>query len=130
MNRDKIKKTVSLISALFFVFSGILVIRMAISSEGSIVPASIVAASLLILAYGLFRQYRWALRISAYAFLVIAIILPGGIFNPFTAGDYMAAGKPPPDVKHTLLWLVPVEALLLAAAFILSPGKKETNVTG
>jgi len=79
------------------------------------------------LAFAIFRQYRWALRGAAFIFLMLAIILPVGLFNPFTAGDYFAAGKLPPSVSHTLIWLIPVEILLFAVVFIIDPKKKRTD---
>jgi hypothetical protein len=82
---------------------------------------------LLGLAFAIFRQYRWALRLAAAICLLVVIFLPIGLFNPFTAGDYMAAGKEPPSVVQTLLWLIPLEALLLAIVFILDPRKKRTD---
>ena len=87
----------------------------------------IFGALLLGLAFAIFRQYRWALRLAAAICLLVAVLLPIGLFNPFTAGDYMAAGKEPPSVVQTLLWLIPLEALLLAVVFIIDPRKKRTN---
>jgi len=43
----------------------------------------------------LIRRSRWALRALAAVFVLTAIILPVGIWNPFTAGDYMAGGREP-----------------------------------
>lgn len=82
---------------------------------------------LLGLAFAIFRQYRWALRLAAVICLLVVIFLPIGLFNPFTAGDYMAAGKEPPSVVQTLFWLIPLEALLLAIVFIIDPRKKRTD---
>jgi uncharacterized membrane protein len=82
---------------------------------------------LLGLAFAIFRQYRWALRLAAVICLLVVVFLPIGLFNPFTAGDYMAAGKEPPSVVQTLLWLIPLEALLLAIVFIIDPRKKRTD---
>jgi dolichyl-phosphate-mannose--protein O-mannosyl transferase len=63
---------------------------------------------LLGLAFAIFRQYRWALRLAAVICLFVVVFLPIGLFNPFTAGDYMAAGNEPPSVVQTLLWLIPL----------------------
>ncbi len=87
----------------------------------------IFGALLLGLAFAIFRQYRWALRLAAAICLLVVVVLPIGLFNPFTAGDYMAAGKEPPSVVQTLLWLIPLEALLLAVVFIVDPRKKRTD---
>jgi len=76
------------------------------------------------LAFAIYRQYRWALRLVAAICLLVAIVLPIGIFNPFTAGDYIAAGKEPPSITFTLLWLIPLEVLLFAIVFIIDPKNK------
>jgi uncharacterized membrane protein len=78
---------------------------------------------LLGFAFAIFRQYRWALRLAAAICLFVAFILPISLFNPFIAGDYMAAGKEVPSVMGTLLWLIPLEALLLIIVFIIDPKK-------
>lgn len=89
---------------------------------------NLVFGSLLLgLSYAIFRQYQWALRFAAAICLLAAILLPIGLFNPFTAGDYMAAGQEPPSVAQTILWLIPLEALLLAIVFIIDPRKKRTD---
>lgn len=76
------------------------------------------------LSYAVFREYRWSLRAAAIICVFLAIILPIGLLNPFTAGDYLASGGDPPSVAPTLLWLVPADMLLLAVAFIVDPKKK------
>src|SRR5437870_13286095 len=47
------------------------------------------------------------------------------IWNPFTAGDYMAGGREPPTVSRTLVWLVPLEVGLLAMAFVVDPSNEK-----
>ena len=84
----------------------------------------VIGCSLFGLAYAVFREYRWSLRAAAIICVLLAIILPAGLLNPFTAGDNLVAGEDPPSVTQTLLWLVPAEILLLAVAFILDPKKK------
>ena len=79
------------------------------------------------LAFAIFRQYRWALRLAATICILVAIVLPIGLFNPFTAGDYIAAGSEAPSVIQTLLWLIPLEASLLAIVFIIDPRKKKAD---
>lgn len=82
---------------------------------------------LLVLAFFIFKEYRGALRLMAGIFILIAVVLPIGILNPFTAGDYMAAGREPPSVLSTLLWLIPIEVLLLVIVFIIDPVKKQIS---
>jgi len=76
-----------------------------------------------LLAIGIYRQNQWVLRLTAAIFLLIAIILPIGILNPFTAGDYMVSGKEPPSVMLTLLWLIPIDTILLGIVIIIDPIK-------
>jgi hypothetical protein len=106
-----------------FIIMGIRVLWKTFVFHGGMTAATIVSLLLFILAYGLFNDHRWALRSSAVMVWIIAIILPVGIFSPFRAGDYMAAGIQPPDVTHTLLWLIPIEIILLAVGFVLDPKK-------
>ena len=64
-------------------------------------------------------------RLVAFVILLFAIILPVGILNPYTAGDYLAMGETPPTVIGTLVWLIPVEALLLFAVYLIDPKKTD-----
>ncbi|MCB2184514.1 MAG: hypothetical protein KQH63_21025 [Desulfobulbaceae bacterium] len=66
-------------------------------------------------------------KITAAAVLFTAIILPVGIFSPFTVSDYMAAGAQPPSIGKTLLWLIPLEVLLLGLVFLLDPKKRNRS---
>jgi hypothetical protein len=72
---------------------------------------------------GLFKQHHWAFWTTIIVFLLYALILPVGLFNPFAAGDYLLAGQEPPTIGETLLWLIPLEALLLLEICILDPRK-------
>jgi len=85
--------------------------------------AVVTVAAVLGLAIGLVRRSRWALRALACLFLFAAIILPG-VFSPFAASDYLAAGREPPAVSAILAWFVPVELLLLTMAFVVDPPNK------
>jgi len=78
-------------------------------------------------AYAIIKQYRWALRLTAAMLLVAAVILPVGVLNPFAAGDYLVAGKEAPLVTETLLWLIPLEILLLVIVFLIDPGRKKPD---
>ncbi len=78
-------------------------------------------------AYAIIKQYRWALRLTAAILLVAAVILPVGVLNPFTSGDYLVAGKEAPLVTETLLWLVPLEILLLVIVFLIDPGGEKPD---
>ena len=95
---------------------------------GQSIIQNIISGSLLFgLAYAIYRQYRWALRLIAAILLLVAVLMPVGIFNPFRVGDYMVAGQQTPSVAQTLLWLIPLEILLLTIVFIIDPIKKRTD---
>jgi hypothetical protein len=90
--------------------------------------ASLILGALLLgFGYFIFKQYPWALRLVAALFIGLAVFLPIGLPGPFTAGDYLAAGKEPPPISETLLWLVPLETILLAIVFLIDPNGKNRN---
>ena len=63
---------------------------------------------------------RMVLGTIQFIILIIALILPLGAFSPFSAGDQILAGGEP-SVAKTLLWLIPLEAILLATVYLLNP---------
>jgi len=75
------------------------------------------------MAFAILKQYRWALYLTSAIVLLCAIVLPVGVLGPFTAGDYILAGKTPPSMMQTLGWLIPIEVLLLAVSHIITPEK-------
>ena len=123
---QKPTRLIQLCCGTIFLLLGVRFALSALDSNGSMIITLAIAVFFFILSYGLFKAHRWVLRSSAFMFLMSALVLPIGIFNPFTAGDYLAAGKQPPDVKYTLLWLIPVEILLLAVAYMLDPKRGQT----
>ena len=65
--------------------------------------AGLIAALVLVaIAIGVLRDRWLARRCAAAVCVLMAFILPLGIFNPFAAGDYMAQGHEPPTVSTTL----------------------------
>jgi hypothetical protein len=126
--KNRLRRITELIcSALFLIAAGRCVWVGIVNNRG-VLGGAIVLIITLMISYGLFKQYIWALWFTVVLFLLLAVILPVGIFNPFTAGDYFAAGKEPPTIGRTLLWLIPMEALLLSAIYLLDPrtiAKKE-----
>ncbi len=111
-------------AALFVLVAGRLVWTAAGGGE-SLPKALVFGLVALGFAVALIRRSRWALRALAAVFVLTAIILPVGIWNPFTAGDYMAGGREPPTVSRTLVWLVPLEVGLLAMAFVVDPSNEK-----
>ena len=120
----KLSRTVQWCCGAFFMVLGLRVLWSAIDSHGNITAAAAVVVLLSLLAYGLVKQYRWALRSSAFLFLLSAIVIPVGLFNPFTAGDLLLAGRYHLHRGLTLLWLIPLEIVLLALIFLLDPKKR------
>jgi len=120
----RLRRPVTIGCALMFSVVAVRMIWVAVGQDGNILTTVIFAPLMLGLAFGLLRQFRWALRTTAALFLLIVILLPGGLFNPFTAGDYIASGKNPPTVTTTLFWLIPLEAFLLTIVYILDPRGK------
>ncbi|MBF0495698.1 MAG: hypothetical protein HQK58_03855 [Deltaproteobacteria bacterium] len=117
------RRIISLVSVALFLLLSLRIIWVAIVTGRGLVPALVVSVILPALSYGLVRKKNWAARGTALIYLLAAITLPIAIFNPFTAGDYIAAGKKPPDVAVSLSWMVPLEIALLSAIYILDPRK-------
>jgi len=92
-------------------------------SLGSLVLAALATG----LAYAIIKQYHWALRLMTAILLVTAVFLPVGVLNPFAAGDYLAVGREAAPVAETLLWLVPLEILILVIAFLIDPGRTNSG---
>jgi hypothetical protein len=122
--RDKLRKATVIACSFLCVLASVRSFFFAATRDQGIVINLVFGALLLGLAFLIFRQYRWALRFAAAICLLVAIFLPIGLFNPFIAGDYMVSGKEPPSVVQTLLWLIPLETLLLSIVFIIDPRKK------
>lgn len=122
---EKINKVVVLCCAIFFALLGCRIIWLKFVAERGMTSTIILSTLFFLISYGLIRQNRLALRGVAFIFLMLAITLPVGLFNPFTAGDYFAAGNEPPSVSQTLIWLVPVEIFLLSIIYIIDPKHKK-----
>lgn len=84
----------------------------------------IAALVLIAIAIGVLLDRQLALRCTATICMLMAFILPIGIFNPFAVGDYLAQGHEPPGVSMTLIWLLPIELVLLLATWIIDPPRK------
>lgn len=70
---------------------------------------------------GLLLGNAFASRATALLLLLIAIALPIGYLNPFNASDMMAGGGTAPSVAVVLLWMVPLEILLLFIVWAVDP---------
>jgi len=88
-----------------------------------------VAAVLAVgLAVGVLMDRPFALRCTAAICVLAAFILPVGILNIFAVGDYLAAGRQPPMVAASLLWVVPIVLLLLFVALLIDPPNKKRTL--
>lgn len=70
---------------------------------------------------------RLVLGTIKFIILMIVLVLPLGAFSPFTAGEQMLAGGEIPSVGKTILWLIPLEAILLATIYLLNPRNIKKN---
>jgi len=93
--------------------------------DQNFIQNAIFGALFFCLAFAVYRQYRWALGLIAGILLLVAVLMPVGVFNPYRVGDYMVAGQQMPSVAKTLLWFIPLETLLIAAVFVIDPRKKK-----
>lgn len=77
------------------------------------------------LGVGLLLGKVFARRATALLLVLAAIGLPIGYINPFNASDMMAAQGTAPSLGHILLWMVPLEMLLLFTAWAVDPLRRE-----
>ncbi|MDQ5985930.1 MAG: hypothetical protein CSYNP_01648 [Syntrophus sp. SKADARSKE-3] len=121
---NSLRRPVALGCAVIFTLMSLRLIWVATTHGGDRKLTFVFVIALLVLAFGLVRRFRWAMRLTALLLLFSALLLPVGVFNPFTAGDYMTAGKVPPSIAMTLLWMIPLEVLLLITAYVLDQKKE------
>lgn len=88
-------------------------------SRGIVGPIAVVGA-LLTFGVGLIARWYWARKVAATLCLLVAIILPIGIVNPFAAMDVAQ----PPTLSEVLIWLVPAVLGLLGLAWLIDPPKR------
>jgi hypothetical protein len=74
---------------------------------------------------GLLVGNVFARRAAALLLVLAAIGLPIGYINPFNAGDMMAEGGTAPSIPSILLWMMPLELLLLFLAWAVDPMARE-----
>jgi hypothetical protein len=90
-----------------------------IVKKGPDIVGFVLAAVCALIAFGFWKDWRWLCRTVAGLLLLGALVMPLGVFSPFSAGDYAAAGREPPSTAGTLAWLIPAEIALLLLAFTL-----------
>ena len=74
---------------------------------------------LVALALGLVAQHRSALRLGGALCLLLSLVVPLGMFNPFAASDLLGLTSGPQYVHDALVWLLPLELLFLGLAYFL-----------
>lgn len=121
--RERLVKPVACLVALVMLVAAARMLWVFLTSYRS--TGGLIAVLVLIaVAIGVLRDRRLALRCAAAICVLMAFILPVGIFNPFAVGDYLAQGHEPPSVSMTLIWLLPIEVALLFATWIIDPPRK------
>jgi hypothetical protein len=89
--------------------------------SGNAVPMPVVSTLLAILLVGLWRLTEWARKVLTGAVVLLAIIVPVGIINPFAAMD-MAE---PPPVGQLAIWLYIPCAVGLVYVYLLGRYRSE-----
>ena len=82
-----------------------------------------------VFAFGLATNRRIPRRVVAAVCLMVALIAPFGVINPFAAMDLEAMGQTAPELNAILAWMIPFEIFLLASAYILDYGSKKSEET-
>jgi len=116
---DRLKRPTEIGCALFLAVAAARYLWIAVFNTRGSTAAVVMMIITGSIAFGLMKQQRWAVRACTALLVLIAVILPVGLFSPFRAGDMMAAGIEPPSVLQTLAWLVPVEVIMLAIMYVL-----------
>jgi hypothetical protein len=91
------------------------------------VAALVLAVPLVGLVLGILKDRPFALRTVSFLCVLTAFILPFGINYPLAVGSHLAQGRQSPTVMTTLLWLVPIEFVLLFVAFLVDPRTLKRN---
>lgn len=76
---------------------------------------------------GLLLGNAFARRATALVLLLVAVVLPLGYMNPFNASDMIAEQGAAPSVADILLWMVPLETLLIFVVWAVDPLKRKAS---
>lgn len=93
----------------------------AFRANGAPLATAFICAVLGPLGVGLLGMHRLARRVAAWLCLLVAIMLPVGAINPFSAMELEPAA---PSLASILLWLVPAVVGLIIMAWALDPPRK------
>jgi hypothetical protein len=121
--RKTLQKPVSLFVSIILGAIALRLFWLAAVVHNTKIARSLLGTAFIALALFLVKQKRWALRTAAGLLVLTACLLPVAVFDPFAAGDHLAAGEEPPTISGSLVWIIPVELLLLFSVYILDPPK-------
>ncbi len=93
-----------------------------VASSGSLLAPSL-AILFAAFSYGMLRMTVWARGVAVVLLWLLVVLLIIGIFNPFMASDWMAAGAPP-SVATLLAYIIPAEAAIIWMLHILGKYKR------
>ena len=68
--------------------------------------------------YGILRMAMWARWVAVTLLWLCAILFIVGIFNPYTASDWMIAGKSP-SIATLLAFVIPAEVVIFLLLHVL-----------
>ncbi len=95
--------------------------RYVASSESLLAP--VLAILFTASSYGMLRMTAWARGVTVVLLWLLVVLLIVGIFNPFMASDWMAAGGAP-SVATLLAYIIPAEAIIIWMLHILGKYKR------
>lgn len=123
-SRETCRRYTTLALALLFLLAACLLLKLNFGRHRDLFGTTVLIVALLGVSLGLYRRQRIVLRLASAVFLLVALVLPVGMFNPFTAGDKLTNGMVVAAVAvtpRTLAWIVLLEGVLLALAWCVNP---------
>lgn len=123
-SRETCRRYTTTALALLFLLAACLLFKVNFGRHRDLLGTTLLIVALLGVSLGLYRQQRIVLRLASTVFLLVAVVLPVGVFNPFAKGDKLANGKVVAAVAvtpQTLAWVVLLAGVLLALAWFVNP---------
>jgi hypothetical protein len=112
-------------SGLFLIYESLKSAYYGVVSHDSVIGAFALVVGMGGLGVGLVFHKFWARRIAAALCVCVAIFLPLGEINPFTAMD----SPDPPSLSALLAWIIPTVVGLLATAWLIDPPRQRNLAT-
>jgi hypothetical protein len=122
---DTIRRYASIGSGLFLIYESLKSAYYGVVSHGSVIGIFAFVFGIGGLGVGLVFHKFWARRIAAALCVCVAIFLPLGEVNPFTAMD----SPDPPSLSALLAWIIPTVVGLLATAWLIDPPRQRNSAT-